>query len=65
MRQASARSVGFQQWLNIFSLPAATALLFVLFSAATVGLCALEVKREDVKSFHPKFQSMLAVLFHY
>jgi hypothetical protein len=47
MRQASARSVGFQQWLNIFSLPAATALLFVLFSAATVGLCALEVKRED------------------
>ncbi|MEC8895716.1 MAG: hypothetical protein VX675_05295 [Planctomycetota bacterium] len=47
MRQASARSIGFQQGLRVFFLPAITSLFFGLFFSAPAGLGALEVKRGD------------------
>lgn len=47
MRQASARSIGFQQGLRVFLLPAITSLFFGLFFSAPAGLGALEVKRDD------------------
>ena len=47
MRQASARSIGFQQGLSLFFLPAITSLFFGLFFSAPAGLGALEVKRDD------------------
>ena len=47
MRQASARSVGFQQGLSIFPPPEIKVLLFGLFFAAPAGVGALELKRDD------------------
>ena len=47
MRQASARSIGFQQGLSVFLLPTITSLFFGLFFSAPAGLGALEVKRDD------------------
>ncbi|MEC7923470.1 MAG: hypothetical protein VX496_08755 [Planctomycetota bacterium] len=47
MRQASARSIGFQQGRSVFLLPAITSLFFGIFFSAPAGLGALEVKRDD------------------
>ena len=46
MRQASARSIGFQQGRSVFLLPAITSLFFGIFFSAPAGLGALEVKRD-------------------
>ncbi len=47
MRQAPARSVGFQQGLSVFLLLTATVLFSGLFFAAPTGLGALELKRAE------------------
>ena len=38
MRQASARSIGFQQGRSVFFLPVITSLFFGLFFATAAGL---------------------------